>query len=82
MPYRKCGFRLTNSAQNPFVYPGCVNNLGVPDSRATRSATTFNNHYSTGLGPRMGMAYDLFGKHRPRFAPDTGFIMFGKTWEL
>src|SRR6202042_3286291 len=25
--------------------------------------TTFNNNYSTNLGPRIGLAYDLFGHH-------------------
>src|SRR5205823_13106200 len=25
--------------------------------------TTFTNDYTTGLGPRIGLAYDLFGRH-------------------
>ncbi len=55
---------LTNSGQNPFVYPACVNNLGVPGFTGNAQATTFNNRYSTGLGPRVGLAYDLFGKNK------------------
>jgi Carboxypeptidase regulatory-like domain/TonB dependent receptor len=54
---------LTLQGQNPFVYPGCVNNLGVAGLTGSGNGTTFNNQYATGLGPRIGMAYDLFGKH-------------------
>ncbi len=54
---------LTLQGENPFVYPGCVNNLGVSGFTGNAQATTFNNQYSTGLGPRIGLAYDLFGKH-------------------
>jgi hypothetical protein len=54
---------LTLQGQNPFVYPGCVNNLGVTDFTGNAQASTFNSQYSTGLGPRIGLAYDLFGKH-------------------
>ncbi len=54
---------LTVGGQNPFVYPGCVNSLGVPGLTGNASATTFHNNYATGLGPRIGLAYDLFGKH-------------------
>jgi Carboxypeptidase regulatory-like domain len=53
---------LTLQGQNPFVYPGCVNNLGIPGFTGDAQATTFNNRYSTGLGPRVGLAYDLFGQ--------------------
>jgi hypothetical protein len=52
---------LTNAGQNPFVYPGCVNNLGVSGLTGDAKASTFKNNYSTGLGPRLGFAYDLFG---------------------
>ncbi len=55
---------LTLSGENPFVYPGCVNNLGVTDFTGTADATTFNHRYSTGIGPRIGLAYDLFGKNK------------------
>jgi hypothetical protein len=54
---------LTLQDQDPLVYPGCVNNLGVPGLSGSADNTTFHNRYSTGLGPRIGMAYDLFGKH-------------------
>lgn len=54
---------LTLQGQNPFVYPGCVNTLGVPGLTGNADNTTFFNRFSTGLGPRVGLAYDLFGKH-------------------
>jgi hypothetical protein len=54
---------LTLKSENPFVYPGCVNLLGVQGLTGSGNGTTFHNRYSTGLGPRVGMAYDVFGKH-------------------
>jgi hypothetical protein len=54
---------LTLSGANPFIYPGCVNQLGVSGLTGSGNGTTFNNRYSTGLGPRIGLAYDLFGHH-------------------
>ncbi|HLX71310.1 MAG TPA: TonB-dependent receptor, partial [Verrucomicrobiae bacterium] len=55
---------LTKQGENPFIYPTCVNNLGVPGLTGNASATTFHQRYATGLGPRIGLAYDLFGKHK------------------
>ena len=55
---------LTLEGQNPFVYPGCVNNLGVPGFTGDAKASTFNNNYATGIGPRIGLAYDVFGQHK------------------
>jgi Carboxypeptidase regulatory-like domain len=54
---------LALSGQNPFVYPECVNQFNVPGLVGTLSKTTHTNDYSTGLGPRVGLAYDLFGHH-------------------
>jgi hypothetical protein len=54
---------LTKSGQYPFVYPKCVNKLGVPGLSGNASGSTFNNSVSTGIGPRVGFAYDLFGRH-------------------
>ena len=54
---------LTLQGQNPFVYPGCVNTLGVAGLSGSGNGTTFHNQYARGLGPRVGLAYDLFGKH-------------------
>jgi hypothetical protein len=54
---------LTLKGQNPFIYPGCVNRLGVAGLSGSGNGTTFHNQYARGLGPRIGLAYDLFGKH-------------------
>ena len=54
---------LTLQNQNPYVYPGCVDVLGVPGLTGTANGSTFYNQNSTGLGPRIGLAYDVFGKH-------------------
>ncbi len=49
--------------ENPFIYPKCVNQFDVPGFQGTTSSTTLRNNYSTGLAPRFGLAYDLFGHH-------------------
>jgi hypothetical protein len=54
---------LTFKGENPFVYPGCVNTLGVAGLSGSGDGSTFHNRYATGLGPRIGLAHDLFGKH-------------------
>ncbi|MGA8183573.1 MAG: carboxypeptidase regulatory-like domain-containing protein [Terriglobia bacterium] len=54
---------LALSGQNPFVYPECVNQFKVPGLVGTLSKSTHTNNYSTGLGPRIGLAYDLLGHH-------------------
>jgi len=47
----------------PFFYPKCVSKLGVPGFTGTASDTTMNNSYASNFGPRLGFAYDLFGRH-------------------
>jgi hypothetical protein len=54
---------LTLKGENPFVYPGCVNALRVAGLSGSGNGTTLHNQYARGLGPRVGLAYDLFGKH-------------------
>ena len=55
--------RLANAGEFPFIYPSCVNKLNLAGLTGNGNGTTFNNDYSTGLGPRIGLAYDLFGHH-------------------
>jgi len=55
--------QLSDAGKYPYIYGGCVNSLGVPGLHATGSNTTFNNNYATGLGPRIGFAWDIFGHH-------------------
>ena len=54
---------LTLKGENPFVYPGCVNTLGVQGLSGAGNGTTLKNRFARGLGPRIGLAYDVFGKH-------------------
>jgi hypothetical protein len=54
---------LTNSGTYPFVYPKCVDKLGVSGLTGTASGSTFRNSVSTGLGPRVGFAWDVMGHH-------------------
>jgi Carboxypeptidase regulatory-like domain/TonB dependent receptor len=54
---------LSNAGQFPFIYPGCVKTLNLAGLTGSGNNTTLNNNYSTGIGPRIGLAYDLFGRH-------------------
>ncbi len=54
---------LTKSGQYPFIYPKCVDKLNVPGLTGNAAGSTFKNSVSTGIGPRVGFAYDLFGHH-------------------
>jgi hypothetical protein len=54
---------LAGKGQFPFIYPSCVKGLNLAGLSGTAKNTTYNNNYSTGLGPRIGLAYDVFGHH-------------------
>ncbi len=54
---------LTNSGTYPFIYPKCVDKLGVNGLTGSAAGSTFKNSVSTGWGPRVGFAYDLMGRH-------------------
>jgi Carboxypeptidase regulatory-like domain len=54
---------LGNAGKYPLVYGGCANKLGVTDMTGSGSDTTLKNAYTTGLGPRVGFAWDVFGHH-------------------
>lgn len=52
------------NGQYPFLYGPCVQGLGIAGLSPTVSNnTTYNNNYATGLGPRIGFAWDLLGRH-------------------
>jgi hypothetical protein len=55
--------QLANAGSYPFIYGPCVQGLNLAGLDATGSDSTYDNKYSTGIGPRIGMAYDLFGHH-------------------
>jgi hypothetical protein len=55
--------QLGNSGQYPFVYGSCANKLKVDGLTGAGNNTTYHNNYSTGLGPRVGFAWDVLGHH-------------------
>ena len=54
---------LASQGDFPFLYPSCVNSLNLSGLSGNSSVTTYDNNYSTGIGPRLGLAYDVFGHH-------------------
>jgi hypothetical protein len=54
---------LTRSGTYPFVYPSCASKLGVSGFTGSGAGSTFHNSVATGLGPRVGFAWDVFGRH-------------------
>ena len=54
---------LTKSGTYPFIYPSCVNKLGVSGLTGNANGSTFKNSVSTGWGPRVGFAWDVTGRH-------------------
>jgi len=54
---------LTQSGTFPFVYPSCVNKLGVPGLTGNAAGSTFGNSVYSGIGPRVGFAWDVGGHH-------------------
>jgi hypothetical protein len=54
---------LANAGQFPFIYPSCVGKLNLAGLTGSANGTTFKNNYATNIGPRIGLAYDLFGHH-------------------
>ncbi|MGB8474413.1 MAG: TonB-dependent receptor [Candidatus Acidiferrum sp.] len=54
---------LASAGKFPFVYPSCVSRLNLAGLAGSANGTTLKNNYSTGIGPRIGLAYDLLGHH-------------------
>ncbi|HVS88823.1 MAG TPA: carboxypeptidase-like regulatory domain-containing protein [Candidatus Acidoferrum sp.] len=54
---------LIAQSKYPYIYPKCVNKFNVQGLQGTASSTTLNNSYARGWGPRIGLAYDVFGHH-------------------
>jgi len=54
---------LTKSGTYPFIYPSCVNKLGVTGLTGNANGSTFKNNVSTGWGPRVGFSWDVLGRH-------------------
>ena len=54
---------LANSTGQPFVYPTCVSRFKLPGLSGTLNQAALKNEYATVWEPRIGFAYDLFGRH-------------------
>ena len=54
---------LASQGQYPFVFGSCAKSLNVPGLTGSGNNTTYHNNYATGLAPRIGFAWDLFGRH-------------------
>src|SRR2546425_11909328 len=55
--------QLADSGKYPFVYGGCANKLKVAGLGGSGKNPKYKNNYTTGLGPRLGFAWDVFGHH-------------------
>ncbi|NDQ57789.1 MAG: TonB-dependent receptor [Acidipila sp.] len=53
---------LAQQGKYPYFYPKGVNSFNVAGLAGTTNDTTLDNTYATGLGPRIGLAYDVFGR--------------------
>lgn len=49
--------------ENPFVYPKSVDGFNIPGLVGTTSETGRSNNYASNWGPRIGLAYDVMGRH-------------------
>jgi hypothetical protein len=47
----------------PYFYPKCVNKFNIAGLTGTAARSALNNNYTKVWEPRIGFAYDLFGKH-------------------
>ncbi len=54
---------LAANNQYPFIYGGCVKKINLPGLEPTGKDSTYKNNFATGWGPRIGLAYDVFGHH-------------------
>jgi hypothetical protein len=52
-----------NTIGQPFVFPKCVSKYGFTGFSGTENSAALGNEYATVPEPRIGFAYDLFGKH-------------------
>ena len=54
---------LANTTGQPFVYPTCVSEFKLPGLSGTLNRAALNNEFATVWEPRIGFAYDFFGRH-------------------
>ncbi len=54
---------LANTTGQPYIYPTCVNNFGLSGIKGTLNSAGLNNEYASVWEPRIGIAYELGGRH-------------------
>jgi hypothetical protein len=53
---------LANVTGQPFYWPNCVDKFNIPGLVGTSSRSTLTNNWASVMEPRVGFAYDVFGK--------------------
>ncbi|MGA9473454.1 MAG: carboxypeptidase-like regulatory domain-containing protein [Terriglobales bacterium] len=54
---------LAATTGQPFVYPKCISKFGLSGITGTLNSAGLNNEYATVWEPRIGVAYDVGGRH-------------------
>ena len=54
---------LVNTTGQPFVYPSCANQFKLPGLTGTKKSSALDNNFATVWEPRIGLAYDVLGRH-------------------
>jgi outer membrane receptor protein involved in Fe transport len=58
---------LGKTTGQPFVYPRCADKFNLGLTTATKERGALNNNYATVWEPRIGLAYDVLGRHTTNF---------------
>jgi hypothetical protein len=71
---------LAEKGVDPWVYPPGVDRYDVPGLVGNSSRTTLSNNFATVLQPRIGFAYNLFGRNTTTIR--GGYGIFGSREDL